>query len=327
MTLRAAASRWHRCQGRVLCRHYQAGRSQRRPYQLSWTPATAGTFALTAVAVDNGGVSTTSAAVSAGRSGSYPPVSAGGEAVSNAGFEADNAPVSAPAGWQTTTGWGTNANADYTEAYPGAHGGLYHGTHYRPEAYEVYTYQVIRNLPNGTYTLSAWMKSSGGQSQAQLQAKNFGGNALAADAPATPDGQWVLVTIPGIRVSNGQCEIGFYSRASGGRWLYFDDVALVPQDGKLQRRAYPGFGRWAFTLYPNPADDQVTLSASFARKDVVIISILNAQGNLSAQHWRDATPGNNQFVIPTRYLPDGLYTLKFSSKSQSSSFLRLQVQH
>ena len=249
--------------------------------------------------------------------------------LANAGFEDDNAPVGSPTGWQTATGPNTNDNADYTEAYPGAHTGTYHGTHYRPEAYEIYTYQVVSDLPNGTYTLSAWMKSSGGQRQAQLQAKNFGGQALAADAPATPDGQWVLVTIAGIQVSNGQCEIGFYSQASGGQWLYVDDVTLVPQgdSGNASATPTPPAPADGPSLYPNPADDQVTLGVSFARQDVVTVSVLDAQGTLLVQHWRDAVPGDNQFVIPTRYLPNGLYTLKLASRSQPTSILRLQVQH
>ena len=305
------------------------GEASAAPYQLSWTPAAAGTFALTAVATDQAGASTTSAVVTLAVAAPTPPATAGGNLVGNAGFEADKVPVGAPAGWQTATGQNTNDNADYTEAYPGAHAGLYHGTHYRPEAYEVYTYQVIRNLPNGTYALSAWVKSSGGQAQAQVQAKNFGGQALAADAPATPDGQWTLVTIPSIQVRNGQCEIGFYSRAGGNQWLYFDDVALVPQGSSDNASTSPTPPAPANgpSLYPNPADDQVTLSASFARRDVVIISVLDAQGNLSVQHWRDAMPGDNQFSIPTRYLPNGLYTLRFTSQSQPASTLRLQVQH
>jgi len=303
------------------------GETTATPYQLRWTPAAAGTYALTAVATDNAGASTTSAAtsltVSAAPNTPTAPVATGSNLVVNSGFEADGLPVGTPTGWQTTTGQGTNNNADYTEAYPGAHGGLYHGTHYRPEDYEVYTYQVIKNLPAGTYALSAWMKSSGGQSLAQLQAKNFGGTALAADAPATPDGQWVRVTIPAITVSNGQCEIGFYSRASKGQWLYFDDVELVQQSGSLPATSPAD----ASSLYPNPADNQVTLSMSFNQHDTAVISILDAQGNLAAQHWRVAAPGTNQFTITTAYLPTGPYTLRVISKTQPVNTLRLEVKH
>ena len=148
--------------------------------------------------------------------------------LTNPGFELDGAAVGAPTGWLTTTGAGTDANADYTEAYGGTHSGTYHGTHYRPTAYSVYTYQVATNLANGTYTLSAWVKSTGGQPQAFLKAQNYGGAALAT-AIAASTSNWVQVSISGIAVTNGQCEVGFYSNALAGQWLYFDDVELVAQ--------------------------------------------------------------------------------------------------
>ncbi|WP_223648478.1 Ig-like domain-containing protein [Hymenobacter psoromatis] len=300
------------------------------PYQLSWTPTATGTYALTAVATDNTGTATTSAATTvtvAAAPAPTPPASASGNLVVNPGFEADNAPVDAPTGWQTTTGPGTNDNADYTEAFPGAHNGLYHGTQFRPEPYQVYTYQVISNLPTGTYSLSAWMKSSGGQSLAQLQARNFGGNALTADVAATPDGQWVLITIPNIAVSSGQCEIGFYSQAGSGQWLYFDDVQLVAQNGNASPTPPPTTGP---TLFPNPADSQVTVDASFPRADLAVISFIDAQGNLAGRHWRTVTPGDNQLSVYIAYLPSGLYTVSITSNSDSSQppiKLRLEVRH
>ncbi len=209
------------------------GEDSGTPYQLSWTPTAVGAYSLTARATDNTGASTTSAPVVAvvvalPTAPAAPPV-AGGNPVANPGFEADGAAVGAPTGWQTTTGSGTSDNADYTETYPGAHGGLYHGTHYRPEAYEVYTYQVLKGLPAGTYTLRAWVKSSGGQAVAQMQAKTYGGTTLATNIAATA-GSWALVELRDIAVgSNGKCEIGFYSKAQGGQSLYFDDVELVAQ--------------------------------------------------------------------------------------------------
>ncbi|MEJ7665165.1 MAG: hypothetical protein WKG07_39405 [Hymenobacter sp.] len=81
------------------------------------------------------------------------------------------------------------------------------------------TYQVITGLENGTYALTAWVKGSDHKA-ARLQARNFGGAALAADIAASPN-DWVLVSVPNINVQNGQCEIGVYSDAKAGQWLYF----------------------------------------------------------------------------------------------------------
>ncbi|WP_233636145.1 right-handed parallel beta-helix repeat-containing protein, partial [Hymenobacter setariae] len=79
----------------------------------------------------------------------------------NPSFEQDGAEVDAPTGWLTSVGNGSPTSVDYTEAYGGAHSGTYHGTHWRNSgAYEVYTYQTVTGLANGTYSLSAWVKSS-----------------------------------------------------------------------------------------------------------------------------------------------------------------------
>ncbi|MBA3709579.1 MAG: right-handed parallel beta-helix repeat-containing protein, partial [Planctomycetes bacterium] len=144
----------------------------------------------------------------------------------NPGFEAGGVDAQAIPGWSTWGGTtGVDANADYTESYGGAHTGSFHGTHWRSTAYEVYTYQVVTGLPNGLYTLSAWVRGSGGQTYAWMEAKDFGGAKLTATIPATT--AWTLLTIGGIQVANGQCVVGFYSRADAGQWMYFDDVTLA----------------------------------------------------------------------------------------------------
>lgn len=143
------------------------------------------------------------------------------------------APDNAIPGWLTS---GPNSNADYTETHPGAHSGSYHGSHYRPEDYEVYTYQRFQNLNPGLYILRAWVKGSGGQYNAEMQAKGYGGPLRTVTAAATvnkENGEWALVEIPNIQVSNGQCEIGFYSKAKAGQWLYFDDVEFIQQPSSV----------------------------------------------------------------------------------------------
>ncbi|WP_157887198.1 Ig-like domain-containing protein [Hymenobacter sp. PAMC 26628] len=464
------------------------GEATAAPYQLSWTPAAAGTYTLTAVATDNAAASTTSATVSVAVAAPAPaPVGAGTNLVANPGFEAGGLPVGAPAGWQTATGASTNDNADYTEAYPGPHAGLYHGTHYRPDKYEVYTYQTISNLPAGTYTLRAWVKSSGGQPRAemrasnyggdmrvanlgtsmsgwtlvqipnisvvsgraeigfyskasggqwlyfddvefvlqptatgantvinasfdddllprwdprqwttqafgatrifasyieaypgahsglyhgthyrpeayevytyqtisnlaagtyalrawvkssggqttvQMRASNYGGDLVSAAVPDTPDGQWVQITLPNITVSNGQCEIGFYSKASGGQSFYYDDVELVLQSGaSAAAGATASAAAIALaagsTLFPNPADDQVTVSVNFLQSTAVTLVVTDMQGAPIARSQQQATAGDNQFVLDTRNLPSGIYALQIQS-SQPTLVERLEVRH
>src|SRR5690606_23259795 len=89
-------------------------------------------------------------------------------------------------------------------------------------AYQVYTYQTKTNLPNGIYTLKAWIKNGGGQNECYMNAKDYGGPELKVNIPKT--GVYTQITIPNIKVTNGQCTIGFYSDGNAGNWLTIDDV-------------------------------------------------------------------------------------------------------
>ncbi|RZA30674.1 MAG: beta-xylosidase [Lysobacteraceae bacterium] len=81
-------------------------------------------------------------------------------------------------------------------------------------------------LPDGVYTLRAWVKSSGGQGVARLYAAGHGGAELS-HALHAPMAQWTEVILPGIRVSTGSVRIGVYSEGTDGHWLALDDVSLV----------------------------------------------------------------------------------------------------
>nr|GFA57996.1 hypothetical protein [Tanacetum cinerariifolium] len=247
--------------------------------------------------------------------------------VGNFSFEDDNAGVSTPRQWLTQTGGSTQANASYSEAYPNAHTGTYHGTHYRPEAYQIYTYQTVTGLPNGTYSVSAWVKSSGGQPVAQLRAQNYGGGSLNAAIPASTN-TWVQVTIGSVNVTNGQCEIGIYSQANAGQWLYFDDISLAPAaaTGATADLAINKEVAVTPALYPNPANDQVTLTTTVSQESSVTIVITDLQGNTMASYQRNAVVGENQFVLDTNNLANGLYILRVQG-SDATSAQRLEVKH
>ncbi|RZJ57945.1 MAG: T9SS type A sorting domain-containing protein, partial [Hymenobacter sp.] len=245
--------------------------------------------------------------------------------VGNFSFEDDNASVLAPRQWLTQTGGSTQANASYTETYGGAHSGTYHGTHYRPEAYQIYTYQTIKGLANGTYTLSAWVKSTGGQPTAQLRAQNYGGNLQAANIPTSSD-TWVQVTIANVNVTNGQCEVGIYSQANAGQWLHFDDISLLPTSSTSSAKSTLSITDPAVApaLYPNPATDQITLTTTVADDSALTIIISDLQGNTLTSYQRKAVAGENQFLLDTSNLASGLYILRIQGTSTSSA-QRLEI--
>jgi len=81
-------------------------------------------------------------------------------------------------------------------------------------------------LPNGTYTLSVWAKSTGGQSLAQVGASNFGGTTKTA-ALSSAIKAFTQESITGIAVTNGQCQIDVTTTGSAAQTVTVDDFTLV----------------------------------------------------------------------------------------------------
>jgi hypothetical protein len=163
--------------------------------------------------------------------------------VSNPSFDAENYDTQTPSGWSEWGGPnGTDANASFTEtAGGGGKSGPRHGTHWRNTAYEVGTDQFKTGLQNGLYTLRAWVKGDHGTSVAQMQAWGYGGSNIAVNIPNNAS-TWTQITIPNINVTNGNCNITFYSKAQAYQWIHFDDVEFFKQtaSGTLVNRATGG---------------------------------------------------------------------------------------
>jgi hypothetical protein len=148
----------------------------------------------------------------------------------NPGFELDLDTTQTPYGWSTWSRAGQDY-ADYTQAYADGDPRSYYGTHsieHSDDAftsYDVFTYQMVTGLAAGTYQLTAWVKSSGGQSVAWMEVNAYGGAKRTVAVPATST--WTMVTLPDIAVTAGQARVGFYSIAEAGQWLAFDDVSFT----------------------------------------------------------------------------------------------------
>lgn len=126
-------------------------------------------------------------------------------------------------GWSTS---GANPSADYTENWAEYEGN--HLTHWSNSAYEVFTYQTITGIANGTYTLKARTSSGGGQSIARMEANSFGGTNKSVNIPYSGYYAWPEIVISNIQITNNQIQIGFRSQASANQWLYVDSVELIP---------------------------------------------------------------------------------------------------
>lgn len=147
----------------------------------------------------------------------------GNNLITNSGFEHDGY-TNLPTGWTTWLSSGTTASTIKTES-GSAYDGNYDLTFWNASAYSGSIYQEIKNLTNGTYTLSVWVKSGGGQSKCQIYAKSYGGNELDTNVPLSDTG-WVKVQIKNIKVTNGTCQIGLYTVANAGNWCSADNFIL-----------------------------------------------------------------------------------------------------
>jgi len=151
-------------------------------------------------------------------------VGTGNNYVLNPSFEADRVSQHALAGWVNTTNIaGGDPNGNIKGA---AHTGNFCMQQTYATDYTATMSQAITALPNGAYTLTAWVRSSGGQNSAVLAARNFGGTGLSYSL-ARPIGNWTLVSIPGINVTDGKCEVAIISDARANNWVQVDDVSLV----------------------------------------------------------------------------------------------------
>lgn len=143
-------------------------------------------------------------------------VGAGNNYVLNPSVEADRVAQS------TMAGWTSSANV---ANHSGGHTGRWSMAQSSSSAYTASINQNIA-LPNGTYTLSAWIKSSGGQKSANLYATNFGAGEVNRSINQSI-GNWTQVSIAGITVTNGSIQVGVSSDANAGNWVYADDFSLI----------------------------------------------------------------------------------------------------
>ncbi|MEU2116416.1 arabinogalactan endo-1,4-beta-galactosidase [Streptomyces sp. NPDC016459] len=142
----------------------------------------------------------------------------------NAGFEAGATGTATPAGWSTYSAAGQHA-ASFTEA--GGRGGGHRLSHWSASAYKVETYQYLSGLTDGTYTLSAWVRSGGGQNAAYLALRGCGSAERRTDLPVTSNGAWIRL-VTSVEVIGGACTVSINSDAGAGHWLNVDDLTFAP---------------------------------------------------------------------------------------------------
>ena len=119
----------------------------------------------------------------------------------------------------------------------------------------------MAGLPNGSYGVTAWVKSSGGQKAAQLVVK-AGGKNYVSNIPATD--AWTQISVLDVPVSEGTLEVSIWSEAQPGQWVMYDDLAaFFMEDPSENLLSNPGFE----TLGQSPLEQQENVGAEGAGGD------------------------------------------------------------
>lgn len=194
---------------------------------------------------------------------------------------------------QSPSGWTESGTTDASKSDSGsAHSGTYKGTHWKASAYTVNTYQTKTGLTNGTYTLSAWVKSGGSQTTARMEAKNCGGTQQNYNLPTTNN--WTQITISNISVSNNQCTVGFYSVAVANQWMNFDDVQFYMNTSSATSTPTrtPTQGGPTSTPTPTRTPTPTPIPSGFTIKGADVSSLQRAQDLGQLYYYANGTQGH-----------------------------------
>lgn len=115
-----------------------------------------------------------------------------------------------------------------------AHSGKHAFNYWNGQDFAYELTQTVKDLPNGSYTLKAYVSgekedpaNNKVHSAFQLFAENSAGDKKFADVETTGWNQWKQYVVENIQVTEGQLKIGFNVEATAGMWGWIDDIELI----------------------------------------------------------------------------------------------------
>lgn len=130
-----------------------------------------------------------------------------------------------PIGWiETRSIAGYDPTASTVMQSTSAEDGGYLLTHTSTADYTTTTKQILSYISNGTYKLTAWVKSSSHVTPSRMRILNYGGTELYTNINTAST--WQQITISGINVTNNQAVIAFTSTAKANEWIDVDNVSF-----------------------------------------------------------------------------------------------------
>ncbi|GAA1805323.1 glycosyl hydrolase 53 family protein [Luedemannella flava] len=139
--------------------------------------------------------------------------------LTNPGFDSNGAS-------QTPTGWSESGTVAASKSEYGGRNGGYHLAHWASAAYTVETTQTLTGLTAGTYTMTAWTRSSGGQGASYISLRNCGSSEVMVYIP-TSTSSWTQISGSINVTSAGNCTVVIRSRANANNWINVDDVTFT----------------------------------------------------------------------------------------------------
>ena len=115
-----------------------------------------------------------------------------------------------------------NTNATFVEE-SNVHSGYAAIQQYSPTPFKTVLRQNIDNITNDKYTVSAYVKSTGGQNVCQMRVLT--GGYLYLQNITNTNGNWVQISLP-VVVQNNKVVLEFYSDDNGGDSIFIDDVSM-----------------------------------------------------------------------------------------------------
>ncbi|WP_341676809.1 glycosyl hydrolase 53 family protein [Niveibacterium sp. SC-1] len=115
------------------------------------------------------------------------------------------------------------------ERNPGnAHSGQQSLHYWLGEPFQFEATRSFKDIPDGTYTLKAWVAGGGGEKAIALVARDCGDDkTYSAAATNTGWQKWAQYSVRGIKVSKGSCTVGIRVDGNTGNWGNADDFEFI----------------------------------------------------------------------------------------------------
>ncbi len=103
------------------------------------------------------------------------------------------------------------------------------------QPFEASVQQPLHYIMNGTYQLTAYVRTSAKIQNAAVQVSDFGGQAITAKIE--PSAKWTKISIPAIRVTNNRISFVISAKGKADEWVEIDDIQFMKPALKGQKIA------------------------------------------------------------------------------------------